>query len=132
MAKPALQRALELASHLSLKSLYRLGDLLALFVRYTSNQVSRQARANIELCFADLDQNFRRQLYRDSLRHTCYSMTELAAVWCWPVEKLLAQISTTDICNIFCLFTNLRYFSIDIIEFINNAFPVCTNYLGCF
>ncbi len=97
-AKPALQRTLELASHLSLRSLYRLGDLLAFFVRHTSNQVSRQARANIELCFADLDKNFRRQLYRDSLRHTCYSMTELAAVWCWPVEKLLARVSTTDIC----------------------------------
>ena len=98
MAKSAIQRSLELLSHLSLRSLYRVGNLLAFVLRNTSNQVSRQARENIELCFADWDKAERRRLYRESLRHTCYTMTELAAVWCWPVERVLERITAFDVC----------------------------------
>jgi KDO2-lipid IV(A) lauroyltransferase len=101
LGKPAIQRSLELLSHLSLRSLYRLGDLLSLVLRNTSNQVSRQARENIDLCFAELDRREQQRLYRESIRHTCYAMTELPAVWCWPVERVLERITATDICEEF-------------------------------
>ncbi len=62
------------------------------------NQISRQTRQNIDLCFADHDPADRRRLYRESIRHTCYAMTELAAVWCWPLERILERITAVDIC----------------------------------
>lgn len=88
-------------SRLSLRNQYRLGDIISLVVRNTSNQVSRQARENIRLCFADLDPAGQRQLYRDSMRHTCYTMTELGAAWCWPVERALSTITSVDVCTEF-------------------------------
>lgn len=98
MSKPAIQHLLELLSHLSLGSLYRLGDMLGFVLGRTANQVSRQARQNIELCFADRERSERRRLYRECMRHTSYAMTELAAVWCWPVERVLARITSADVC----------------------------------
>jgi KDO2-lipid IV(A) lauroyltransferase len=101
LGKPILQRSLKLLSRFSLRSQYRLGDLLGMMLRSTSNQVSRQARENIGLCFADLDRGQQRALYRDSMRHTCYAMTELASLWYWPVERVLATITSFDICDEF-------------------------------
>jgi KDO2-lipid IV(A) lauroyltransferase len=90
-----------LLSRLSLRGQYRLGRLLGLVLRYTPNQISRQTRENIELCFAELERGERRRLFRESIDHTCYSMTELGAVWCWPVERVLATITSLDICEEF-------------------------------
>ncbi len=101
MPKPILQRFFELLSHLPLRALYRLGDLFAFIVRNTPNQVSRQTRENIALCFSNLDARERRHLYRESIRHTCYTMTELAAVWCWPTESILERVTSVDICDEF-------------------------------
>ncbi|NCF35842.1 MAG: hypothetical protein GWP56_05560 [Gammaproteobacteria bacterium] len=101
MAKPAIQRALEMLSHLSLRSHYRLGDLASLVMRAIPNQVSRQARENINLCFAELDKSEKQRLYRENIRQTCYTLTELAAVWCWPVERVLEKITSMDICEEF-------------------------------
>jgi len=98
LVKPTPQRSLELLSHFSLRSQYRLGDLLSLVLRYTSNRVSRQARHNIRLCFADMAPAEKQALYREAIRHTCYAMTELAAVWCWPVDRVLAKVASTDVC----------------------------------
>ncbi len=101
MGKPTLQRLLELLSRFSLHNQYRLGDLLSLVLRNTSNQVSRQARENIRLCFADTDPAGQQALYRDSMRHTCYAMTELATAWCWPPERVLETITSIDVCDEF-------------------------------
>jgi KDO2-lipid IV(A) lauroyltransferase len=101
LSRPAVQRWLELLSRLSLRGQYRLGRLLGLALRITPNQISRQTRENIELCFGGLERGARQRLYRESIDHTCYSMTELAAVWCWPVERVLATITSLDICEEF-------------------------------
>lgn len=98
MSKSVIQRSLELLSRFSLRTQYRVGEWLAFVLRNTSNQVSRQARQNIALCFTDRDAAERRRLYRESMRHTCYTMTELAAVWCWPVERVLERITAFDVC----------------------------------
>ena len=70
-------------------------------MRNTSNQVSRQVKTNIALCFADLDKAGQQNLYQESIRQTCYAMTELAAVWCWPVEKILARVTSIEVCEEF-------------------------------
>lgn len=98
MSKPTLQRSLEFLSRFSLPTQYRLADMIAFLLRHTSNQISRQTRQNIELCFADLDTTQQRRLFREAIRQTCYAMTELAAVWCWPPEKILARVTSLEIC----------------------------------
>lgn len=101
MRTPLIQVFLEALSHFSLRFQYRLADIIAFFVRNTTNQLSRQARANIALCFADLGEAGQKNLYRESIRQTCYAMTELAAVWCWPTEKILARVTSVDTCDEF-------------------------------
>ena len=99
MSKPLVQHCLELLSHLSLRSLYRLGDVMAVGLANTPNQVSRQARQNIALCFPEMAAGKRRQLYRETMRQTCYSVAELAAVWCWPTQRVEKKITSIDICD---------------------------------
>jgi KDO2-lipid IV(A) lauroyltransferase len=101
LGKPLVQHGLELLSHLSLRSLYRLGDLLALIVGNTPNRVSRTARQNIALCFPELDRAAAKRLYRQVIRHTCYSAIEVAAVWCWPMDKIGAHITEVEVCDSF-------------------------------
>lgn len=101
MRKPLIQFYFELLSHFSLRLQYRLGDIIAFFLRNTTNQLSQLVQANIALCFADLGKDGQKYLYRESIRQTCYAMTELAAVWCWPVEKILARVTSVDICREF-------------------------------
>ena len=98
MAKPAVQRGLELLARFSLPTLYRLAAVVAWFLRNTPNQLSRVTRTNIGTCFADRPRDWRERLYRDSIYHTCCAMTELAAVWCWPVERVLERVTHSDVC----------------------------------
>ena len=85
----------------SLPNQYRIGNAAAWLLGRTPNQVSRQMRASIRVCFAEASAAERKRLYRASMRHTCYAMTELGAIWCWPPEKVLARISQRDICDEF-------------------------------
>ena len=68
MSKPLAQHCLELLSHASLRTLYRLGDFLALLVGNIPNRVSSTARQNIALCFPELDVGAQRRLYRQAIR----------------------------------------------------------------
>ena len=77
---------------------YRLADLIAWIIANTRNQLSTQARQNIRLCFADLNPDQQQRLYRDSIRHTCYAMTELGTIWYRPVERLMEMVTSIDIC----------------------------------
>ena len=84
-------------SPLSLSSLNRLADSLAVVVRLSPNQLSRMTRASLCLCFADSSEAQKQTLFRESLRHTCRSFVELAAVWCWPANKLLSRCEEQQI-----------------------------------
>jgi KDO2-lipid IV(A) lauroyltransferase len=108
LSKPFAQRIFELLSRLSLRGLYRLGRAAAFIVARTPNQVSRQARQNIELSFPELSKAERKQLFHESIRHTCYAGIELAAIWCWPVDKVEAHITEVDVCDSFMQTTRGR------------------------
>jgi len=101
LSKSFFHHLIELLSHLSLRGLYRLGDVLAVIGGNLPNRVSRTTRQNIRLCFPDLDAAAMRRLYREAIRHTCYSATEVAAVWCWPMHKIEAHITQVDVCDSF-------------------------------
>jgi KDO2-lipid IV(A) lauroyltransferase len=108
LSKPLVQHFLELLSKASLRTLYRLGDLMALIFAIVPNQVSRQARRNIALCFAELGADQRQQLYRENVRQTCYTLIELAAVWCWPSARVMQQITQVEVCDSFMKSTRGR------------------------
>jgi KDO2-lipid IV(A) lauroyltransferase len=99
--KPAIQILLELLSHCSIKTQHRIGDLLGFFVNRIPNQLSTQADNNIRLCLGGLNRAKQERLKKDTILHTCYSLTELAAIWCWPVEKILARVETENVCDQF-------------------------------
>ncbi|MCP4765194.1 MAG: hypothetical protein GY875_02875 [Gammaproteobacteria bacterium] len=101
MSKPVAQYCLELLSNASLRTLYRLGDAIAFVARYTANQVTRQTRQNIAVCFPELDSRAQKALYRDVIRHTCYALVELPALWCWTPDRVMACITGVDVCDSF-------------------------------
>lgn len=101
MRKPAIQRLLELLALCSLRGQYRIARALAFSLRHTPNQISQLVRENLRLCFPAAERAEQERLYRAAIEHTCYAMTELAAIWCWPPEKVLARITTLDICDEF-------------------------------
>ena len=91
-------RVLKTLSVLSLASLYRIADFCSLLVSIIPNRTTRLIRQNIRLCYPDHNQQ---QLCRLTIKQTCYSVLELAAVWCWPAEKILARITRENICDSF-------------------------------
>ena len=74
---------------------------MAFLLGNTPNQVTRQTRQNLALCFADLDPQAQGQLYRQVIRHTCYSLVEVAAVWHWPHDRIEDRITQVDVCASF-------------------------------
>ncbi len=108
MSKPLVQRFLELLSHASLRSLHRLGRALAFIIAHTPNQVARNTRHNIALCFPELSAKESRKLYLESIRQTSYALTELPAIWCWPPERVREHITRADICDSFMQSTRGR------------------------
>jgi KDO2-lipid IV(A) lauroyltransferase len=61
-------------------------------VARTRNQIAIQTDKNIRLCFDGLNPSKQLDLKRAAIRNTCISLIELAAVWCWRVEKILARV----------------------------------------
>ena len=98
MRKTFPQRCVELLSHFSLRAQYRLGAIFAFFLRLIPNEINSQTRQNIALCFPSLEPAARQSLYRESLRQTCYALTELGAVWCWPGERILERVTHSEVC----------------------------------
>ena len=98
LLKSLSQHLLKLMSCLSLRNQYRLGSIAAFFIARMPNRITRQTRQNIDLCLGELDTAAQRQLYRGSIRHTSYAFTELAALWFWPLDRVLALITSIEIC----------------------------------
>jgi KDO2-lipid IV(A) lauroyltransferase len=101
VSKPAIQRILELLAYFPLRFQYRLGDVVAFIFRCIPNRYTRLMRQQIKLCLPELDRAAQKQLYRQALRHTVYTLTELGAVWCWPADKILGRVTAVDICEEF-------------------------------
>lgn len=94
-------RVLKLLSGLPLSTLYKIADIVSLFAWVIPNRTSRLIDQNIRLCFPGLDRKAHKTLCRNTLKQTTYTALELAAVWCWPAEKILGRITESQICEEF-------------------------------
>jgi len=99
--KPAIQILLEVLSYFPIRIQYQLAGIMAFIVARTHNQVAIITDKNIRLCFDRLNRSKQRKLAKTSIRHTCISLIELAAIWCWPVNKMLAKIEQQNVCEQF-------------------------------
>jgi KDO2-lipid IV(A) lauroyltransferase len=99
--KSAFQIILEFLSIFPIGFHFWLARILAFIAVHTPNSISRQTDTNISLCLGELQPSQRQYLARASIRHTCYSLFELAAVWCWPAEKVLTRVSSEEVCEEF-------------------------------
>lgn len=92
-----LQGAMRLLSLLPLPALFRFSQLLGLVVARTPNQIARNTRKNIQLCFKHLSKTEQLQLYRRSVQHTCCSVIELAAIWYKPLPQVIGYTRESHI-----------------------------------
>jgi len=99
--KPVSQLILEFLSIFPIVVDYWLARILAFIAIHTSNSISGPTERNIRLCLADLPASQQQYLGRTSIRHTCYSLFELAAVWCWPAHKILSRVTSEEVCEEF-------------------------------
>ncbi len=87
----ALSRiAFRTASVLPLGALHGIGALAGRGLGAWETRERLATRVNVDLCFPELDAAARTRLVRQSLIETGRTMAELAALWCWPKERVLA------------------------------------------
>ena len=101
MKKPASQLIFEFLSIFPIGFDFWLAKILGLIAIHTPNSIARLTEKNVRLCLGDLQPSQQQTLGRASIRHTCYSLFELAAVWCWPEDKILARVTSEDVCEEF-------------------------------
>lgn len=53
------------------------------------------------MCFPDLDPTEQKRLHHSTIKHFCYSIFELPAIWCWSADKILARITQIEVCDSF-------------------------------
>jgi KDO2-lipid IV(A) lauroyltransferase len=99
--KSAFQYILEILSVFPIGFDFWIARILGFIAIHTPNSISRYTDINIQLCLGDLPPSRQRDLARASIRHTCYSLFELAAVWCWSAEKILTRVTSEEICQEF-------------------------------
>lgn len=87
-----IESVFKLLSHCSLTCLFTLAKGLSFVIAYTPNQISRQTKDNIALCFNKKIQQQQTELYRASINHTVCSLIEMASLWHQPMDKVLALI----------------------------------------
>ena len=83
---------LRVVSWLPLSLAHALGRILGSVVYSFSNELSRVARRNIELCFPELNGKQQSELVRECLMQTGMAVLECGAMWLWPKERVLKQV----------------------------------------
>ena len=74
---------------------------MAFIVTHTNNQVSRQTRENIKLCFPEFDDQQQKDLINDSIFHTCCAFIEPAYIWNHDVNKVLDSVKILSLDDAF-------------------------------
>ncbi len=85
----AARRLLILLSGLPLPLAQAFGASLGWLMNLFPNETRRVARRNIARCFADRPPAERRRLVRQSLVQTGRTVAETAAIWLWPLARVL-------------------------------------------
>lgn len=87
--------ALRLAARLPLGGLHALGTGIGRMLGAFPTRERAATRVNLRLCFPELSDAERAQLERASLIHTGRTVAELAGLWCWRPEHVLALVRET-------------------------------------
>ncbi len=98
MAFPVVIRALSI---LPLRIQYRVADFVSLIMSIIPNRTCRLINQNIQMCFPDQSKEAQLNLRSKTIKHTVYSAFEVAALWCWPAEKILARVTQENVCDNF-------------------------------
>ena len=77
---------------LSLDALRRLGALAGEVALRRNSRAARTTRTNIDIAFPAESAAWRRRLVRASVRQTAMTAFEAAALWTWPLPRLLALL----------------------------------------
>ncbi|MCP4236822.1 MAG: hypothetical protein GY770_25130, partial [Aestuariibacter sp.] len=91
----------KLLSRLSLKAQYRLAYLLSIPASLIPNRMLRYTRLNLSLCLPEVQAEQHKLLTKMSIRHSCYTFFEIAAVWCGPAQKILSSINSQNVSESF-------------------------------
>ena len=83
-------------SYLSLPALHRLGRAIAWLSERLHREEWHIARVNADLCFPDWSEDARGNLARAALRENAKGLFELAALWKWPVPRVLELIRSVE------------------------------------
>ena len=92
----AVDLLLGLFSRLSLPALHRLGRAIAWLSERLNREEWRVACVNADLCFPDWSPPARRALARAALRENAKGLFELAALWKWPMPRVLALVRAVE------------------------------------
>ncbi|RZU99412.1 lysophospholipid acyltransferase family protein [Spiribacter vilamensis] len=92
----AIDIALRVLSRLSLSALHRLGSAVGWLTERLRREEWRVARVNADICFPDWSEVEREHLARAALRENAKGLIELAAIWHWPVPRLLGLIREVE------------------------------------
>lgn len=95
--KPALDILYRVLSYCSIRCLFRLAGILSFFIAHSKNQLSAQARQNIQLCFPNLERAQQKKLFKETLHHTSCAFFELAFLWYRPIDQVLNLIKSEKI-----------------------------------
>jgi KDO2-lipid IV(A) lauroyltransferase len=85
---------LDLLALLPLRGLHRLGWLIGRLFILIPNRERRNAEINLRLCFPEMSTQDRRLLLERCLEEAARTLTEMAGIWCWPIERVLGQIQS--------------------------------------
>jgi len=87
-----LDALLRLASRLPLRTLHALGGGLGRLADAAGSRERHITRVNVQLAFPDRPLAERRAIARQALRENARGLTELAALWYWPLPRVLGLI----------------------------------------
>ncbi len=83
---------LRLLAWLPLVWCWQLAKLIGSIMWLNNGRARRTTEINIQLCYPQLDREQQRQISRQSLVESSKLLTEMAAMWMWPLDRSLALI----------------------------------------
>jgi KDO2-lipid IV(A) lauroyltransferase len=86
------QLGLRAAARMPLSALHAIGGVIGRALALLPTRERLATRVNLELCFPEMSRGQRAQLARASSIETGRTMAELAALWCWAPERVLALV----------------------------------------
>ncbi|MFQ6024189.1 MAG: lysophospholipid acyltransferase family protein, partial [Acidiferrobacterales bacterium] len=83
---------LRLLAVLPLRLNHSVGDLIGRLYVLIPNRRRRVAQVNVDLCYPDQDEKWRRSVMVDSLKESAKVFTELSPLWYWNQERLMKLV----------------------------------------